>query len=419
MFGLLRILKDDILLGVAEARAHTTKSKQKGINVTRLESLDVFRALMMFLMIFVNDIPGLKNIPDWLLHAANDENRLGLADIVFPGFLFIMGMAVPYAVEIRRQREEPLWQILLHIMLRTLALLVMGVFIVNHDTIGKCLISQPWFGIGMVTAFFLVWNDYSKLKGYWSYILRVLGIAVLFWLAYEYKGIGGAKFSPQWWGILGLIGWSYLTCAVVVLFTRFNLLLAIVAASVTIALCILPDKGIIKQLNIHHLDFLFPGGGVHAAFAIIGMMTSVIVYHFNEKANFCKTLLPILVGLAVAALAGAYWAQHHWIISKISATPTWLFLCCSIFFALFIVIYWLVDVAGKKNWFKIIAPAGTLTLTCYMIPYLWYSIQTLTGWVYPKVLNSGWSGLTRSLVFSLLCIGIAWGLSQIKIRLKI
>lgn len=99
MFGLLRILKDDILLGVAEAKAHTTKSKQKGISVTRLESLDVFRSLMMFLMIFVNDIPGLKNIPDWLLHAASDENRLGFADIVFPGFLFIMGMAVPYAVE--------------------------------------------------------------------------------------------------------------------------------------------------------------------------------------------------------------------------------------------------------------------------------------------------------------------------------
>ena len=370
-------------------------------------------------MIFVNDIHGLKNIPDWLLHAASDENRLGFADIVFPGFLFIMGMAVPYAVEIRRQREEPLWQILLHIMLRTLALLIMGVFIVNHDTIGKCLIPEPWFAIGMVTAFFLVWNDYSKIRGYWSYILRVLGIAVLFWLSYEYKGTGGAKFSPQWWGILGLIGWSYLTCAVIVLFTRFNLLLAIVAAGVTIALCILPDKGIIKHLNIHHLDFLLPGGGVHAAFAIIGMMTGVIVYHFNEKANFCKTLLPILVGLTIASLAGAYWAQHHWIISKIGATPTWLFLCCSIFFALFIVIYWLVDVAGKGDWFKIIAPAGTLTLTSYMIPYLWYSIQTLTGWAYPKVLNSGWQGLTRSLVFSIICIGIAWGLSQIKIRLKI
>ena len=31
----------------------------------RVEALDIFRALTMFLMLFVNDIPGLRDIPHW------------------------------------------------------------------------------------------------------------------------------------------------------------------------------------------------------------------------------------------------------------------------------------------------------------------------------------------------------------------
>ena len=36
---------------------------------TRIATIDVFRAITMFLMLFVNDIPGIKQIPHWLLHA--------------------------------------------------------------------------------------------------------------------------------------------------------------------------------------------------------------------------------------------------------------------------------------------------------------------------------------------------------------
>lgn len=34
----------------------------------RVEALDIFRALTMFLMLLVNDIPGLRDIPYWLLY---------------------------------------------------------------------------------------------------------------------------------------------------------------------------------------------------------------------------------------------------------------------------------------------------------------------------------------------------------------
>ena len=58
----------------------------------RIEALDIIRALTMFLMLFVNDIPGLHDIPYWLLHARFDEDMLGFSDTIFPAFLFAMGL---------------------------------------------------------------------------------------------------------------------------------------------------------------------------------------------------------------------------------------------------------------------------------------------------------------------------------------
>lgn len=95
-------------------------------HTTRIEALDIFRALTMFLMLFVNDIPGLKNIPHWLLHAKFDEDMLGFSDVIFPAFLFAMGMAVPFAILNREKKGKSTFEIMRHILVRTIALLVMG-----------------------------------------------------------------------------------------------------------------------------------------------------------------------------------------------------------------------------------------------------------------------------------------------------
>lgn len=403
----------------AARKSEPKKSTGGGEKIARLESLDVFRSIMLFLAIFLYDISTLKNVPPWLFDTLKGKDQLGLLDVVLPGFLFAMGMAVPYALESRRQKGDPLWSVSLHVVLRTVALLVMGVFIANYVTEGRSAVSKEWLGIGLVVCFFLIWNDYAKAKGYLIYGLKAIGIGGLLWFWYQYKAKGGGSFSFQSWGDLGILGWSYLLCAVVVLVTRFNLLLSLVAAALAIALCTLPNSGIIKQLHLHQWAYLVPGGGVHAAFALIGTFTGVLVNRFGEKVNFNKTLLPMLAGLTLVSLAAAYWARHHWVISKADATPTWLFICCAIFFTLFALIFWIADVAGKGSWFKLLFPAGIASLTCYMIPYAWYNVQALTGWDYPKMLNDGLLGLSRSLVFALACIGIAWLLMKIKVKLKI
>jgi len=64
----------------------------------RIASVDALRGLVILLMIFVNDVAGVKTTPSWLKHVSAQADGMTLPDMVFPAFLFIMGMSVPLAL---------------------------------------------------------------------------------------------------------------------------------------------------------------------------------------------------------------------------------------------------------------------------------------------------------------------------------
>lgn len=63
----------------------------KTVYSRRNPAIDMLRALTMFTMIFVNDFWKVHDVPHWLEHAVYGEDFMGLADIVFPCFLFAVG----------------------------------------------------------------------------------------------------------------------------------------------------------------------------------------------------------------------------------------------------------------------------------------------------------------------------------------
>src|SRR2546423_6199690 len=97
----------------------------------RLKSIDVFRAVTMLLMIFVNDVDEVKNIPHWIKHVKMNEDGLGFADTIFPAFLFIVGLSIPFSITNRLRRGEPSSRLAFYIIFRSLALLIMGFIHVN------------------------------------------------------------------------------------------------------------------------------------------------------------------------------------------------------------------------------------------------------------------------------------------------
>src|SRR3954451_22706754 len=197
----------------AELKEPAKVSHAKSMPVIRVASIDIVRALTMVLMIFVNDLGSLKNIPPWLEHVAPGVDGMGLADTVFPAFLFIVGLSLPFAVESRRKKGDTEMQLVKHVLVRTIALLVMGVFLVNGETINEAATGMPrymWNTLSCL-SFILIWNPYSKeANPYIVFAAKAAGIITLLVLAFVYRGGENGqlnRFEPQWWGILGLIGW--------------------------------------------------------------------------------------------------------------------------------------------------------------------------------------------------------------------
>src|SRR5688572_15789380 len=107
----------------------------KSPSLPRIATIDILRALTMVLMIFVNDLGSLRGIPAWLGHVEQGVDGIGLADVVFPAFLFIVGLSLPFAIDNRRKKGDTELQLIMHVLTRTFALLVMGVFLVNGESI--------------------------------------------------------------------------------------------------------------------------------------------------------------------------------------------------------------------------------------------------------------------------------------------
>ena len=383
----------------------------------RIQSLDVFRALTMLLMLWVNEYAGVKDLPHWMYHAAAQEDMMGFSDIIFPAFLFAMGMAVPFAVQNRLKKGDSLLQVSLHILLRTVALVVMGLFTVNKGAYDPVVSGIPsaWYSLLMVAGFFLVWNLYPKVSDARRYLfagMKIAGIALLVYLLVIFVPKEGQSFGTKWWGILGLIGWSYLGTSLIYLATRSNLRKAIAAFLLLTACCLLTFAGVFRGTWAEYI----PSQPVLYTLSVAGMLAAILLQQYGRRpGSFYGVMVAIGV---VMALCG--WVAHHWwIISKIQATPTWLFYCCAMFFPAVALLHYLCDVKGKAHWFAIIKPAGTLTLTCYMVPYLTGNLMRLLELHWPSFTYSGGAGLVRCALYSLAAIWIAWLLSKIQIRLKI
>ena len=74
----------------------------------RLVSLDLLRGLAVIGMIIVNEMAGQQgNGPVYptLLHS--HWNGLTVADVVFPAFLFMVGVSIPLSLRRKRMRITP------------------------------------------------------------------------------------------------------------------------------------------------------------------------------------------------------------------------------------------------------------------------------------------------------------------------
>jgi len=216
-----------------------------------------------------------------------------------------------------------------------------------------------------------------------------------------------------------LIGWAYFSCATITLFggERLLVLLAFFVFFVFFNASVMLDWSYFTGPFRHLIGSLGLGNASNASVTMTGVITAVLYRKFREKPMKIEI---ILIAMAVALFIFGFSTRPLWGISKIRATPSWTTICAAISILAFAILIFLVDKKGKENWFKIIKPAGTSTLTCYLLPYFHNAIFiSLIGIHLPLIMRTGVAGIIKSLVFALIIVLITGWLEKRRLRLKI
>ena len=424
--------------------------------LARVVSVDVFRGLTILLMVFVNDLG--KAAPAWMLHIdPADADGMTLADVVFPFFLFIAGVSIPLAFDAARKRGLSNLRILSGILSRSIALILMGLVGVNRSK--EMLLGPTWWGLLTFISIIFAWSVVPKeqsTKRTVMMVLKGIGIVGLIALLMIYRRepvatnvlfLGDVEawtwIRTQWWGILGLIGWAYLACALIYFFvgSRREWLVAAMGLLMLNFVCA-QNGGFFTQIeNKPWLEPMLPVvNGVQSIVEFVNRYVSL----GSQLGSLAATMMAgCVLGKALARdsdvtapadrirwafvyagglfLAGAMMDTFAG-INKISATPTWCFWCASLATLVWIVLYCVIDIKKWTAWAFFLKPAGANPLIAYLLHPILLFVLSLTGFASARAYSlseSATAAICGSLAMALLICGLTAVIAKLGLRLKV
>lgn len=342
----------------------------------RILSIDIVRGLTLLLMLFVNDLymPG---VPAWLGHTEMNFDGMGLADWVFPSFLFMVGISIPYAIEARRRRGASDLAITGHILWRTLSLICIGVALLNAGRINPemtGITSQTWRWL-FYLFLFMLWNNYPRESRYTLVfkVLRAIGFVGIITLLAIFRA--GTPEDPQWlvaswWGILGLIGWGYVVAALTSLATRGSLIGAVVVWAVFLALNCISSAGINDWATSLRTILGTVLQGNTPMIVLTGLVTGTYLMRTSHD-NRRKMWTMIVAG--VVLIVAGFVLRNWYIISKILATPSWGLICNGISLLVLALVFYRTDICGRTRFTSLLSTTGRNSMTTYLAPSVLYS----------------------------------------------
>jgi heparan-alpha-glucosaminide N-acetyltransferase len=345
----------------------------------RLLSLDLLRGLVVLLMLFVNQADSVEGASDFLRHAGETADRVTLADLVLPAFLFMVGMSIPFALGSRLRREGPA-SVLRHVLARTTALVVIGVLMVNADVaLPGGPLAPRWWGVLAIVSALLVWQappDNPARRRAWR-VARAAGVLLLAGLVLLYRGPAGGlvQIRPHWWGILGTVGWAYLTAALAYLLVRGRpaaLVAGVVLLNGLYYLDVLVEPAWLLALRpwFGVGGLIGSQGGVALAGTALGVMAEELVRTQGSPWRLAARALALALVLLAAGtlLHGIDYGGHPaFDYNKESATPPWGLVSAAITAVAWTAFFAAADGAGWRRWPPLLRIAGQNALLTYLL----------------------------------------------------
>jgi heparan-alpha-glucosaminide N-acetyltransferase len=388
----------------------------------RIVSIDAFRGLTILVMVFVNQLAGVSGVPQWARHMKADADAMSFVDVVFPAFLFIVGMSIPFALAQRQARGDDGATLQRHVLARTLGLLVLGLFMVNAEE-GFNPAQMPfnigWWSLGLYLCTWLVWGVYGSAEAGGRNTWRAVGALGFLVLACAYRGgpDGKAWMTHQWWGILGLIGWSYLISASVYLGGKARVSAVLVATAACIG-CYALCHAFPAEAYPRWADLTDCGGLVgETSLTLLGVVTALVFFGRPAERAPLRRFGSAAALIVACVVAGAL-LRPAYTISKIYASPTWCLYSAAICIALFAVLHAVVELRGHARWVRWLAPVAAQPLVAYLIPFVVVGLEDAFGVGFPAVLDQGAAGVAFCVAMVLFVLG-ATALVSRRVKLQL
>jgi predicted acyltransferase len=368
----------------------------------RLISLDVFRGIAIAGMILVNMVSIAEpNVYPALLHA--EWHGCTLSDLVFPFFLFIVGVAMSFSLSKYTDDNKPTGVVYWRILRRIAILFALGLFLNGFWNQGiwtfdvssiRLMGVLQRISLSYLLASFAVLN--LPRKGQWI----LAGVLLIgYWLAMMYvpvPGYGAGVLTRE--GNLG----AYI------------------------------DRLIIPKAHLYKGDSFNYMGDPEGLFSTIPAVVSVLAGYFtgnwirNQKVKSSTSISLVLFGISCLIIALVWdWVfpinKKLWTSSFVVFTSGWALL-------LFAACYELIEVRQIRRWSKPFEVMGLNAISLFVASVLFIKILVKTtigagdnalttyNWIYQNLFASWAGAVNGSLLFAiatvLLWLAVAYKMYQ-------
>jgi predicted acyltransferase len=359
----------------------------------RLISLDIFRGMTVAFMIIVNNPGSWDYVYSPLEHSK--WNGCTPTDLVFPFFLFIVGMSMYFSM--KKYGNEINGSSFLRILRRTAAIYAVGLF----------LNIFPYFGM-----------DYSHL--------RIMGVLPRIAIAY---GLGSI--------ICLTVRKDYLWIVVVFMLLLYWGLLAFFGGAHPYSL---EDNLVLKiDLAVLGKNHMYTGFGIpfepEGLLSTIPSICTVIIGYFigdvvASGAASGKTALKVIL-LGIAAFGLGYLWNMVFPINKPLWTSSYVLYTAGLAMGVFAVVYLIADVMKFPAIGTFFTVFGTNAIFAYFLAGIWIEMLlfihvqsgaekvSLYNWFFEKVCAPIAGNMNGSLMFAVIQVLIIWSVTLILYRKKI
>jgi predicted acyltransferase len=356
---------------------------------TRLFSLDLFRGITMAAMIVVNNQSSEQAY--WPLRHA-EWSGWTPTDLIFPFFLFIVGVSLVFSFQARLQRGESRRTLILHTVRRSIVLFLIGLLLNGMASL------QPstWRIPGVLQRIAIVYCIASVIALYSGTRARVVWIALL---------------TVGYWAIMRFVpvpGHGVPSVDVPLLHPDFNL-----AAYLD------------RKLMLGHMweKTRDPEGLLSTIPAVATALCGVLTGEWLQtKRTPVKKVVGLFVAGVLGVIAGDAWG--HWFpINKNLWTSSYVLFTAGGALICLALCCWVSDVKLHRGWWtKPFLILGTNAITAYVLSQLiggWFGWDHLFAFKHLAIRSPALSSLFHSVLILCLCFLPVWWMYRRKIFLKV